>query len=232
MRKRTRRCSSVSARRPRSRRDAATTSETHWARKYQSTATKVPKCNATSKASPGSGQRNSHGANARCAELLTGRNSDSPCRTPSTSACVMVITGAGERPDRRCRVSPTERVFIERFVVAHDVVEGEALRPVGRSESTHRCPSRLVAEKLDGCRRHLIDAADGAQDSGLAVAHDLREPARLAADHRHAGRERLECAQTEGLARAGQEKKIGACEEWRDRFDLTEEKNAVGDAQL
>ena len=38
----------------------------------------VPKCNATSKESPGSEKPKSHGAKIKCAELEIGRNSEAP----------------------------------------------------------------------------------------------------------------------------------------------------------
>ena len=83
----TRRSSGDSMRPPRfTIRAAAPSKRPHSARKYHSTATSVPTCSATSNERPGSCQPNTQGASVKCAELLTGRNSDSPCRIPSTIA--------------------------------------------------------------------------------------------------------------------------------------------------
>src|SRR5580704_14511537 len=55
-------------------------------KKYRSTATNVPACKATSKASPGSCQPSSHGNSVRCAVLLTGKNSVKACTRARTIA--------------------------------------------------------------------------------------------------------------------------------------------------
>ncbi len=64
------------------RRGAATQSR----QKAKATAASVPRCSATSKARPLSGQPMSQGTTIRWPELLMGRNSPSPCRMPRTTA--------------------------------------------------------------------------------------------------------------------------------------------------
>src|SRR3984893_4791000 len=62
-----------------------------------STASSVPQCKATSKASPGSSQPNSQGTRMRCALLEMGRNSARPCTTPRTTACRIGMNSPGAR---------------------------------------------------------------------------------------------------------------------------------------
>ena len=56
-----------------------------WMKK-PTTATKVPRCSSTSNATVGAGMLNNWGTITRCAELETGRNSVTPCTSPSMRA--------------------------------------------------------------------------------------------------------------------------------------------------
>ena len=67
-------------------RPRAASNRPHSARKYHSTATSVPTWSATSNDNPGSCHPNTQGAKVRCAELLTGKNSDNPWRMPRINA--------------------------------------------------------------------------------------------------------------------------------------------------
>ena len=67
-------------------------------------ATSVPACSATSKASPNAPsstfQPKKARASTRCAELDTGRNSVSPCTTPSSAAASQSTNGYEARRSR------------------------------------------------------------------------------------------------------------------------------------
>src|SRR5918998_4523204 len=74
--------------------------------KYETTATRVPMCNATSKDRPNLSWSNpkKYCPNKRCPELDTGRNSVSPCTIPSTIACRSSSTRQVLRPRELARI--------------------------------------------------------------------------------------------------------------------------------
>ena len=99
---------------------------------------------------------------------------------------------------------------------------------IGRGERAHRLPARRRSPRISIAACAMPSTSPtGAENAGLAVAHDFGKSADVGADHRHAGRQRLERAQAERLAARRQQKEIGAGQQRRDGIDLAEEEHLV-----
>src|SRR4030095_11455896 len=88
-------------------------------------ATSVPKCSATSKARPGSGQPRNQGRRMRCAVLDIGRNSVRPCTAPKMIAWKIFIDASFSRggsvavAERRKSVATADEMVYERPPAAY-----------------------------------------------------------------------------------------------------------------
>src|ERR671916_1030435 len=120
--------------------------------KYETTATRVPMCNATSKERPNLSWSNpkKYCPNKRCPELDTGRNSVSPCTIPSTIAC---------------RSSSKDQALRSRGLGAHTITEASRLViPLG-SAASPPADQLLDVRCSRGCRfprgRRASNPAEG-----------------------------------------------------------------------
>lgn len=111
------------------------------------------------------------------------------------------------------------------FVPIDDLVGSEFFRgSAGRGADL--APPVLVGEDFDPGLGHGIDVANGREESGLAVPHDLGHAADIGRHDGDAARHPLERGEAEGLGLAGQEEEVRAGEELGDGLLLAEEDDA------